>query len=719
MKTIILLRNLFSVFFILICSAAFSQNMEEAITNLRHQVLDYPQEKLYVQMDKPQYEAGDTIWFRAHTVTEAFHYPSALSRGIFVNLYGPDEKLIERFTLLPMDKRLYSSFVVLPEYLPQGEYRLQAYSEQMQGKRSNAYFSSKFQVNNPVRKYVTPSKVSEKALVIQFYPEGGSLVDQHICNVAFTAKDSSGNPVDVSGSVYEVNGPAITAFRSIQAGIGSFAMPVRAGKSYYALIETSKDKTQYVEMPSVSNFGYSLKVADLIDSYYVSALQAGSEGLKEKLNVLLLLRGVPELQFKLTPEKDYIYIGKGELVSGVHDVVLMDSKMNVLSQRLLFVNNKDQARVQMTIQPSQKDTLQKISKTKKQVNLDLSVLDLEGKPLNAEFSVSIYPDTMLPVTTSLKNIESDFLLASDLNQTLSYSGKYFDGKDAISKTVLDAWLIASRWPKFDIQRAVNGNLESSWDIGAQAEASFLRDSTGIYKPLTPEEKEQRAKMRHIDLNEVNVYAEQLNKHIKPYSYVNHTIKGQDLVEGGVTIQDYLVNLPGISYDATTGSLRIRNGRVTYLLDGYQVDSLILNSLQLSEIESVDILKDAANLALLKFSSVDDTESFAIGGAIAIWTKRAIDTAPQKIKKSSLVKGQKINDEVRRMIMPGTKDIWLSQFPNTSRSNLWKPYVTTDANGKAVVRFTPDPKVKKYIIEMNGVASDGLLLYYKQSVQVPE
>ncbi|MDP4277726.1 MAG: MG2 domain-containing protein, partial [Bacteroidota bacterium] len=137
--------NYFCFAVLVFSQSIMADHTDVAISNLRHQVLDYPQEKLYLQLDKPAYVAGDTIWFRGHTVSEAFHLPSALSRGIFVNLTGPDGKLLERFGLLPLDKRLYSSFIALPDYLPEGVYTLQAYSERMAGKRSHAYFTRKIQ----------------------------------------------------------------------------------------------------------------------------------------------------------------------------------------------------------------------------------------------------------------------------------------------------------------------------------------------------------------------------------------------------------------------------------------------------------------------------------------------------------------------------------------------------------------------------------------------
>ena len=706
------------ILFLLLGFCAKAQTNDEAVTNLRHQILDYPQEKLYLQMDRPQYDAGDTIWFRAHTVSEAFHLPSAMSRGIFVNLYGPDNKLIERFTLLPMDKRMYSSFVVLPEEMPEGNYRITAYSEQMQGKRSNSYFTKTFPVKNRVRKFVAPAQGGTLPYVVHFYPEGGKLMDKHTCQVAFTVKNALGNPMDVKGTVHESNGTVLTEIHTLQPGIGCFNLQADANKKYYALINVEGGEPLYVDIPLVSPSGFSLKVVDMQDSYYVNAQQAGADKLSHTLKVLLLLRGVPELTFQLTPEHDFLYIGKAELESGVHEIVLIDENNRVLSQRQIFIHNDDQVHLTCNIHKDSLNTNQK----RKELKLDLQLTDNQGQPIVAEFSASIYPDTFNVSKTDKRNIGSEFLLNTDLSQNLSMSETYFDGKSSSSRVALDAWLIASRWPKFDIQRAIDGDYESSWDIGEKPEESFVRDSTGIYRPLSAEEKALRAKYRQIDLNAVNIYPEQLNKVIKPYPYVNHTVKGEDLVTGGSTIQDFLVNLPGVAWDYEKGFLTIRNGSVSYMLDGFNSTWDAIAALTTTEIESVDVLKDPGNMGVFKFtpdsSQISNDQQMAIGGVVAVWTKRAIDVKPQANKKKLLPGNPSISDDVRRKLMSGTKDIWLSQFPNMSKANLWKPYLVSDDGGNVQVRFTPAPGIKRYVLEINGVGAKGQLLFDQRIIEIP-
>ncbi|MBC7565563.1 MAG: hypothetical protein H7223_01190, partial [Pedobacter sp.] len=45
-----------------------------------------PQEKVYLQTDKPHYVVGDTIWFKAYVTIGSKHQLSAMSGALFVDL---------------------------------------------------------------------------------------------------------------------------------------------------------------------------------------------------------------------------------------------------------------------------------------------------------------------------------------------------------------------------------------------------------------------------------------------------------------------------------------------------------------------------------------------------------------------------------------------------------------------------------------------------------
>jgi hypothetical protein len=710
------IQNKKSLFYlILLCLfpiKGFSESLDQAVSNLKHQILDYPQEKIFIQLNKPVYEAGDTLWFRGHTATEAFHLPSSLSRGIFVHMYGPDGKMIENFGLLPIDKNIYSSFIVLPEYLPEGEYMIKAYTERMKAKRVNAYFTEKFRINNPIRKYNQPDE-KDKVFITRFYPEGGKILAEHPNEISYITRDKSGKPCNASISVFDNEGKSVLISKTISPGIGRFTLSAEKGKSYHVLVDKDGSKTEYAELPAVSSSSeFGLKVSDMVDEIYVSAAESGKEKISKELNVLVLLRGVPNLQLKLTPEKDFLYIPKSSFSSGVNQFVLLNGKNQVLSERLIFINNSDQTKVDLRVLG---DTLRLPGRNSSKISFKIT--DSTGEPVKGDFSVSIYPEKYK--ASFEKNILSEFLLSSDLNTDIPYPSDLLQKNDAMTAGIIDSWLIASKWTKFNIQKAIDGELEQSWDSESPEDDKVEFDNTGIYSPLTEEEKALRKEItKTIDLKAVNVTAEQIDRDIKPYSYANHTVSGEDLVEQGATIQDYLVRLPGVTYNYDEDIMLIRNGNVTFLLDGMMVDQNVLREVSASEIKSLDVLKDPANIGFVKFSAKDSSYT-GVGGVIAIWTKRAYDVKTSIKKVKVLPAGQKIKDDVKRIIMPGTKDTWFSQYPNLSGSRLWKPYVITDSHGEAVIYFSPYDNNDEYVVEIDGITSNGSLIHDKKLIKIAE
>ncbi len=55
---------------------------------------NYPQEKIYLQLDKKLYKAGETVWFKAYIFTGAD--PSLLSRNFYAELSDPSGMILER-----------------------------------------------------------------------------------------------------------------------------------------------------------------------------------------------------------------------------------------------------------------------------------------------------------------------------------------------------------------------------------------------------------------------------------------------------------------------------------------------------------------------------------------------------------------------------------------------------------------------------------------------
>jgi hypothetical protein len=139
------------------------------------------QEKVYLHLNKPTYYAGDTIWYKAYTVTSSGHRLSPLSGVLYAELIGPKDSVISRQTLKLVAGIAWGEFA-LPRRA--GIYHVRAYTNWMRNTDASYFFNQRIMVLGPgladARLSVPARQVSGKKPDehpdIQFLPEGGSLV---------------------------------------------------------------------------------------------------------------------------------------------------------------------------------------------------------------------------------------------------------------------------------------------------------------------------------------------------------------------------------------------------------------------------------------------------------------------------------------------------------------------------------------------------------------
>lgn len=118
----------------------------------------FPQEKVYLHIDKGTYMAGDTLWFRSYIVDATLHKP-LYDKYIYVELVNPLDSIVSQALVRP-DNGIYHGCLSLARELADGDYTLRAYSRYMLKNGSECIFK------RPVR-IVTVSwnKIKMKSLV--------------------------------------------------------------------------------------------------------------------------------------------------------------------------------------------------------------------------------------------------------------------------------------------------------------------------------------------------------------------------------------------------------------------------------------------------------------------------------------------------------------------------------------------------------------------------
>ncbi|MDR2038497.1 MAG: carboxypeptidase-like regulatory domain-containing protein, partial [Bacteroidales bacterium] len=108
----------------------------------------FPQEKIYLQTDKPYYVTGERIWFRAHVMDAATHVPSFSLGSVFVELFDARDSVVSRIKTGPAND-LYSGYLHIPEDLPEGDYVIRAYTDGMRDLDEDYFFMKSIRIGGP------------------------------------------------------------------------------------------------------------------------------------------------------------------------------------------------------------------------------------------------------------------------------------------------------------------------------------------------------------------------------------------------------------------------------------------------------------------------------------------------------------------------------------------------------------------------------------------
>jgi len=120
------------------------------ITNrFTKQLINAPQEKVYLQTDKPYYSAGEEIWFKGYLVNAATLKPTAFSKFIYVELVSKLDSVLYRVKI-KKDSLGFAGHIKLKPEIPSGTYSLRAYTYWMQNISNDFFFSKNILIGNGI-----------------------------------------------------------------------------------------------------------------------------------------------------------------------------------------------------------------------------------------------------------------------------------------------------------------------------------------------------------------------------------------------------------------------------------------------------------------------------------------------------------------------------------------------------------------------------------------
>lgn len=153
----------------------------------------HPVEKVYLQMDKPYYTAGDDIWFKAYVTVGTTHQLSAYSGVINVELINDQDSIKQSLKLQLTGGTAFGDFA-LPDTMHEGNYRIRAYTQYMLNAGNNYIFDQAISIGN-----VITNKVFTKT-TFNYSAENG----RNVINTVINYVDVNGVPYVGDNASYSV-----------------------------------------------------------------------------------------------------------------------------------------------------------------------------------------------------------------------------------------------------------------------------------------------------------------------------------------------------------------------------------------------------------------------------------------------------------------------------------------------------------------------------------
>lgn len=427
----------------------------------------YTPEKLHFHLDRQQYVAGDTVWFKAYMTGG-----EVKSTNLYVDWIDDQANLLSH-QVYPLNySGTAGGLFAIPENIAGRVLHLHAYTKWMLNfdsmllynkeipvvgiEKSKNKLSSSTTAN--VNTTATPVSLSTKnniSPVLTFFPEGGNAVAGIDCHMAFLCCDQWGRPVKITGEIKDGDGHKIVSLQTVHNGMGHVRFRPSAATTYTAWWQDEQGNNRQTPLPAIQPRGLVLNISDVNNnkSYFIQRSQQAGDHLKQ-------------LHIVATQQQEVVYIaninlGKVNsttsliptegLAAGGLTITVFDSNWQPVAERICFVNRIGQATFTPQI------TWENISLEKRGYNQLLITLP-DSLPANMSLSVT---DAALPWDDmNNNNILSQLLLAGDIRGRVYNANAYLTDTTEQTKQNLDLVMLTHGWRRYNWDEIVKGEYPS-------------------------------------------------------------------------------------------------------------------------------------------------------------------------------------------------------------------------------------------------------------------
>lgn len=415
----------------------------------------YPQQKVYLHLDKDKYFAGDNIWFKAYLVNAHSHLPDTLESTLYAELYDTKGFLVKK-EIIRIDKGYGKGDFSLADSISEGNYLIRAYTPWMLNFDDKYIYSKNVFVQNPESKnYINRRtrrenrrfnrELEKKAEEYSFeiFPEAGSLVYGLTNRIAYHARNSLGEGIPVDAKLVNSMGVIKGTLKTVSGlkGKGLFEFVPEAGERYSVVVEYPKGRSRNYPVRNIQSEGYVLRV-DKSEGLFKISVQSNIISETDNPYLVLHTRGIIHRFTRLDDQKYSFEINPNDLPGGISVVSLFDSNAKVISERLFFNFARQESELSLN------------TRTIQNREIDIRIDAPDHLSDTSTFSLAVTGSTPEHSFEPNENILSRLYLTSDLAGITENPVWYFQGNDDNQRAV-DLLMLTSSWERIKFDEILN------------------------------------------------------------------------------------------------------------------------------------------------------------------------------------------------------------------------------------------------------------------------
>jgi hypothetical protein len=296
---------------------------------------------------------------------------------------------------------------------------------------------------------------------LQFFPEGGNLVNGLESKIAFKAIGADGLGKEIDGEIRTDEETVVSGFKSTHKGMGAFMLKPLAKKKYFAHFWYNNQK-YIVPLPIVSEEGSIMSVNFTGNNKdpFLLIKQVGSRAITSKYVVGSSYGKIWfSTHVKTFMDSCKIQIPVELIPEGVCRLTVLSASFEPECERLIYVDKNQRFKIEVIPDSSSYGKRSKVT-------LLIKATGLDGTPIQTDLSLAVLDKEQLIKNSEVHGISAYKLLESELKGHIEDADFYFKDDCTTNKVALDLLLLTQGYRKFLI------NNRSPKELQFDAEKNF-------------------------------------------------------------------------------------------------------------------------------------------------------------------------------------------------------------------------------------------------------